>query len=330
MFIDYKKSRILVTGGAGFMGSHFLRYLLTKTPFQGKVVNYDLLTYAGDLANVEEISQDERYSFVHGDVADRHLMHTVIKNEKISLIIHFAGESHVDRSIEKAEPFIKTNILGTESILDCLRHDPHIHFHFISTDEVYGDLPLEGCFTESSPYKPSSPYAASKAAAELFIFGAARTYGLSITISRGSNNYGPAQYPEKLIPVVITKALNYEPIPIFGNGENIRDWIYVDDHTRGVLKILEKGSKSNAYNLGAGNELKNIDLVHKILDILSKLSGVPKERYSSLIRFLSDRLGHDFRYALDMQKMRSQIGYQTETTLDDGLFKTVKWYYDRR
>lgn len=329
MFIDYANSRILVTGGAGFMGSHFIDYLLEKTPFQGQVYNFDLLTYAGNLENLEKVAQDKRYAFIKGDVCDHDHLAKVIREEKITLIIHFAAESHVDRSIDQPRTFIETNVIGTQNILDCLRTQPDIHFHFISTDEVYGDLPKVGHFTEASPYKPSSPYAASKAAADHLVLAYARTYGLSVTISHSTNNYGPRQYPEKLMPVVIMNAMNQQSIPIFGNGENIRDWLYVDDHSMGVLKILEKGKRSEVYNVGAGNEYSNLEIIDMIFSVLEKLLPASRETLMSYLRFLPDRPGHDFRYAFDTKKTELELGFHPEITILEGIDKTVRWYLDR-
>lgn len=270
---ERKISSILVTGGAGFMGSAFLRYLLQDLSFEGKVVNLDSLTYAANLLNLSSIEKDSRYHFVLGDIRNQSLLSSICEKERIDAIVHFAAETHVDRSIEDPMIFIETNVKGTSALLEVVKKFPHIHFHHISTDEVYGSLGKEDFFHENSPYLPNSPYAASKAASDHLVRAYGHTYGLSYTISHSVNNYGPGQFQEKFIPLMVLHCLTQKPIPIYGRGENIRDWIYVTDHADAVWQILTKGRSGHVYNIGSGCELKNIDLVSKVTTLLAEMQG---------------------------------------------------------
>lgn len=262
---DRTIKNLLVTGGAGFIGSAFLRTLLTKTPFKGTVVNLDALTYAGRLDNVAEISNDPRYTFIHGDICNEKLVEHIVKEHHIDTIIHFAAESHVDRSIEGPKAFMQTNVMGTFHLLEVVRRNPHIHFHHVSTDEVYGCLGETGFFTEETSYRPNSPYSASKAASDHIVRSYAKTYGISTCISNCSNNYGPFQHPEKLIPLMILNCHQRKPLPVYGEGKNVRDWLHVEDHAQALLLLLEKGKKGETYNIGGEAEKRNIDIVQIIL-----------------------------------------------------------------
>jgi dTDP-glucose 4,6-dehydratase len=324
-------NNILVTGGAGFIGSAFIRYVLTQVPnFQGKIVNYDALTYAGNLENLADFEKDPRYAFQKGDIRNQALVEHLCIEQEIDTIIHFAAESHVDRSIVGPQAFIETNIVGTFFLLEVVRKMPHIHFHHVSTDEVYGCLGDTGYFTESSAYQPNSPYSASKAASDHFVRAYATTYKLSTCISNCSNNYGPYQYPEKLIPLMITNCMNQMPLPIYGNGKNVRDWLFVDDHAKALWMLLEKGKKGETYNIGGESEWANIDLVHEIILILANLLNKDPEEFRSLITYVKDRPGHDFRYAIDCTKIKNEIGWIPDHRMQDGLYKTVQWYLNRK
>lgn len=314
-------SSILVTGGAGFIGSAFIRYLLSSD-FKGKVVNFDLLTYAGNLANLKEVERDNRYVFEKGDIRDEKKVLEVIERYKITTIVNFAAESHVDRSIVAPQVFVDTNIFGTYTLLEVLRKRPTLHLHHISTDEVYGTL-QKGHFTEESPYLPNSPYAASKAAADHLVRAYNKTYKLSTTLSHSSNNFGPYQFPEKLIPLAITKVLASESIPIYGSGENKRDWLYVDDHVEGIYLILQKGESGSIYDMGGGKDISNLELIHLLLKIIS-----PKKDLTQLISFVKDRAGHDFRYAIDFSKIKKELGWEPRHTFEEGLKFTIKWYLE--
>lgn len=317
-------TRILVTGGAGFIGSAFIRFLLKRPDFSGKIVNYDLLTYAGNLQNLKGYSDHPRYRFIQGNICDQGHIEKVLLENEIDTIVHFAAETHVDRSIAGADIFVETNVKGTLSILQALRQNAHIHFHHVSTDEVFGSLGESGVFNEKSPYRPNSPYSASKAASDHLVRAFAQTYHLSTTLSYCGNNFGPCQYPEKFIPVVIQSCLNKKPIPIYGKGANVRDWIYVDDHVEAIWEIVQGGKRGESYCVGSRCELSNLDLVHRLIEI------VTKERpynYKSLIRMVADRPGHDFRYALDPEKIEGELGWKAKMGLDEGLRRTVKWYF---
>ncbi|WP_059031607.1 dTDP-glucose 4,6-dehydratase [Tepidanaerobacter syntrophicus] len=311
---------ILVTGGAGFIGSNFIFYMLKNHP-NYKIVCLDLLTYAGNLETLESIMDNPNFKFVKGDITDRELVFELFEKEKFDAVVNFAAESHVDRSIENPEIFLKTNILGTQVLMDACRAFDTKRFHQVSTDEVYGDLPLERLdlfFTEDMPIKASSPYSASKAAADLLVLAYCRTYNLPATISRCSNNYGPYQFPEKLIPLVILRALDNKTIPVYGTGENVRDWLYVEDHCRAIDLILHDGTIGEVYNIGGHNEKTNLEVVKTILKELKK----PE----SLITFVKDRAGHDLRYAIDPSKIHKELGWLPTTNFDDGIKRTVQWY----
>ena len=321
--------RILVTGGAGFMGSAFIRFGLKHFPACERMVNLDLLTYAGNLENCADCEHDKRYLFVQGDIGDQALVEEVCRKEKIEAIVHFAAESHVDRSITGPKTFLNTNVLGTFSLLEVVRRLPSIHFHHISTDEVYGSLEEEGFFSESSSYAPNSPYAASKAASDHFVRAYAHTYGISTTISHSCNNYGPRQFPEKLIPRMIDRCLQKLPLPLYGTGLNRREWLFVDDHAEAVFQILQKGKPGAVYNVGSGEEKSNLTLVHLLIDELAKQRGEDPASYRSLITLVDDRPGHDFRYALECTKLRSETGWSPQHTFEAGLAKTVAWYLQK-
>jgi len=308
---------LLVTGGAGFIGSNFIRLLMQETDF--RVVNFDLLTYAGRRGNCVEYESSGRYSFVQGDIADADAVRSAIAQKGIDAVVNFAAESHVDRSIHDAGSFIRTNVLGTQVLLDSAREAGIGRFVHVSTDEVYGDLEAhEPAFTELSPFRPSSPYAASKAAADMLVAAAFRTHGYPGIITRCSNNYGPYQFPEKFMPLAISRAKKNEPIPVYGNGENVRDWIHVVDHCRGVMAALERGKAGEAYNFGGSCEKRNLDIVQAIL----KLMG----RSETLLRFVADRPGHDLRYAMNFTKATAELGWKPLISFDEGLRETISWY----
>ncbi|UCD84414.1 MAG: dTDP-glucose 4,6-dehydratase [Deltaproteobacteria bacterium] len=312
--------KILVTGGAGFIGSNFIRYLLEKyNDYQ--VVNLDKLTYAGNLENLRDIEKDPNYEFIKGDIGDAGLVEEILQRG-IEIIINFAAESHVDRSIEDPQVFIKTNVLGTQTLLDAGRKQGISRFIQISTDEVYGSLGATGYFTESTPLAPNSPYSASKASADLLVRAYCMSYGFPAIISRCSNNYGSYQFPEKLIPLVITNALEGKELPVYGDGLNIRDWIYVDDHSRALDLVLHQGRLGEIYNIGGENERTNLDIVKFIVKELRK----PE----SLITFVKDRPGHDRRYAIDSSKLRKELGWKSQTDFQGGLRETIRWYLDNR
>jgi dTDP-glucose 4,6-dehydratase len=317
---------LLVTGGAGFIGSAFLRYLLKKTPFQGGVVNLDALTYAGNLDNVSEVASDPRYVFICGEIGNEKLVEHIIKEHAIDTVIHFAAESHVDRSIEGPKAFVETNVMGTFHLLEVVRRNPHLHFHHVSTDEVYGCLGETGVFTEETPYSPNSPYSASKAASDHFVRAYAKTYGISGCISNCSNNYGPYQHPEKLIPLMILNCSRKKPLPVYGEGKNVRDWLHVDDHARALYLLLEKGKKGETYNIGGEAERKNIDIVHLILKIMANIENTDYGLLLSLIKNVKDRPGHDFRYAIDCSKIKRELGWSPAYTFEKGIEETIHWY----
>lgn len=318
---------ILVTGGAGFIGSAFIRHLLSsQTQFDGLCVNLDALTYAGNLENLRVVENDPRYCFVHGDIRQQSLVQDLISEHQIDTVIHFAAESHVDRSILGPQAFIETNIVGTFHLLEAIRKHPHVHFHHVSTDEVYGSLGPTGAFTEETPYQPNSPYSASKAASDHLVRAYTHTYGLSTCLSNCSNNYGSYQFPEKLIPVMILNTLNRKPLPIYGEGVNVRDWLHVDDHASALYLLLKKGRKGETYNIGGGAEWRNIDLVHKIIEIISTIEQAPLSDLQALITFIKDRPGHDLRYAIDCSKITRELGWLPSRTFEEGLRETVDWY----
>ena len=316
--------KILVTGGAGFIGGNFVHYMVNKYP-EDMIVNLDKLTYAGNLETCKPVEGKPNYKFVKGDIADREFIFDLFKKEKFDVVVNFAAESHVDRSIEDPEIFVKTNVMGTTTLLDACNEFGIKRYHQVSTDEVYGDLPLDRpdlFFTEETPIHTSSPYSSSKAGADLLVLAYHRTYGLPVTISRCSNNYGPYHFPEKLIPLMIANALNDKPLPVYGKGENVRDWLYVEDHCRAIDLIIHKGRVGEVYNVGGHNEMTNIDIVK----IICKELGKPE----SLITYVADRKGHDMRYAIDPTKIHNELGWLPETKFADGIKKTIQWYLDNK
>lgn len=312
----------LVTGGAGFIGSNYIYYLLEKYP-EDEVVCLDALTYAGNIHTLKDALERNNFNFVRGDITDRDFVEGLFEEHIFDEVINFAAESHVDRSIEDPSVFLKTNVLGTQVLLDASRKKGKIRFHQVSTDEVYGDLPLDNpdlFFTEETPIRTSSPYSASKASSDLLVQAYHRTYGLPVTISRCSNNYGPYQFPEKLIPLMITRALADQPLPVYGKGENVRDWLYVEDHCSAIDGILRYGTVGEVYNVGGHNEKTNIHIVRTILKELGKPEA--------LISYVPDRLGHDLRYAIDPEKIHRAIGWLPKTPFEEGIRRTIRWYRD--
>ncbi len=315
---------ILVTGGAGFIGANFIFYWLDAHPGD-RVVCLDKLTYAGNLSTLAPVLEKPEFRFVKGDICDRETVDRLFAEEHPDAVVNFAAESHVDRSIEDPEVFLRTNVMGTAALLDACRKFGTPRFHQVSTDEVYGDLPLERPelrFTEASPLRASSPYSASKASADLLTLAYCRTYGLPATVSRCSNNYGPYQFPEKLIPLMIANALRDKPLPVYGTGRNVRDWLYVEDHCKAIDMILRKGKPGEVYNIGGNHELANIDLVR----LLCRELGKPE----SLITFVADRKGHDLRYAIDPGKLSRELGWRPGGNFEEGLRRTVQWYLNNR
>jgi len=331
---------ILVTGGAGFIGSNFIRYLFEKTDFNGNIVNVDKLTYAGDKENLSDIEKkygQKRYFFKKKDICNIDELKEIFKSHSIDTVVHFAAESHVDRSITGPSDFIQTNIIGTFNLLEIVREmwtqGEENLFHHISTDEVFGSLGKEGYFVESTPYDPKSPYSASKASSDHLVRAYANTYKLPITLSNCSNNYGPFQYPEKLIPLIINRAITGRNLPVYGDGANIRDWLYVMDHCSAIWKIISDGKTGETYNIGGDSEKKNIEVVREICNLLDKIypaktnsnvSGI--ESYSELIKFVKDRPGHDKRYAINCEKIKEELKWEPSVSFDLGLKSTIKWY----
>ena len=310
--------KIIVTGGAGFIGGNFVHYMVNKYP-EDMIINLDLLTYAGNLETLKPVENAKNYKFVRGDIADREFIFKLFEEEKPDMVVNFAAESHVDRSITDPEIFVKTNVMGTTTLLDACRTYGIKRYHQVSTDEVYGDLPLDRpdlFFTEQTPLHTSSPYSSAKASADLFVLAYHRTYGLPVSISRCSNNYGPYHFPEKLIPLIISRALNNEELPVYGKGENVRDWLYVTDHCKAIDLIIRNGRVGEVYNIGGHNERTNLEVV--------------KTKPESLIKFVTDRPGHDRRYAIDPTKMETELGWKPEYTFDTGIVKTVEWYLDNK
>ena len=308
--------KLLVTGGAGFIGSNFIRYVLTEHS-DAHVTNLDKLTYAGNLENLADVSEDARYRFIRGDVADTDAVERLLQ-KGFDAVIHFAAESHVDRSLEDAAPFLRTNILGTQTLLEAARRHSVPRFLHISTDEVYGSAPPGAAFDEQSPLAPSSPYAASKAAADLLVLSYMHNHNFPAIVLRCTNNYGPHQFPEKLIPLMVANALEDKPLPVYGDGLQERDWLYVEDHCRAIDLVLRNGTLGEIYNIGSGAPLNNLHVVHSLLGLLGK----PE----SLIEYVEDRPGHDRRYALDGSKLRTELGWEPKHTFEEGLKKTVEWY----
>ncbi len=313
---------LFVTGGAGFIGSAFIRYLLRKSEFRGKILNYDALTYAGNLSFLDGFHEHPRYRFIQGNILNQPLVEQLLLEHEVDTIVHFAAETHVDRSIASALPFIETNVKGTLFLLESVKKFSHIHFHHISTDEVYGSLGESGTFNENSSYRPNSPYAASKAASDHLVRSFAQTYKLSTTISHCSNNYGPCQNFEKFIPLIIHNCLKKKPLPVYGRGTNVRDWLYVDDHADAIWRILQYGKKGQIYDIGGKTELSNLELLYLLIDLLQE---VRPGDYRSLIRFVQDRAGHDFRYALNTNKIEQELNWQPTVSLKDGLLRTIHW-----
>ena len=315
---------IIVTGGAGFIGGNFIHYMLEKYP-EDRIICVDKLTYAGNLSTLESVMDNKNFRFCKTDICDRKAIYDIFEEEKPDVVINFAAESHVDRSIENPEVFLTTNILGTQVLMDACRKYGIKRYHQVSTDEVYGDLPLDRpdlFFTEDTPIHTSSPYSSSKAGADLLVLAYHRTYGLPVTVSRCSNNYGPYHFPEKLIPLMIANALNDKPLPVYGEGLNVRDWLYVEDHCKAIDLIVRKGRVGEVYNVGGHNEKRNIDIVKIILKELGK----PE----SLITYVADRKGHDMRYAIDPTKISNELGWLPETKFEDGIKKTIAWYLENR
>lgn len=324
-----KVQNIFVTGGAGFIGSAFIRYLLApQTGFRGTCLNFDALTYAGNLENLKSVDQDKRYIFEKGDIRNEALVEHLCQEHAIDTIIHFAAESHVDRSILGPQAFVETNIMGTFHLLEVVKRNPHIHFHHVSTDEVYGSLGETGLFTEETPYQPNSPYSASKAASDHLVRAYHHTYHLSTCVSNCSNNYGPYHFPEKLIPVMILNCFDRKPLPIYGKGVNVRDWLYVEDHAKALYLLLQQGRKGETYNIGGESEWRNIDLVYEIVRSISEIQGISRQELEMLITFVKDRPGHDLRYAIDCSKIKNELGWRPSCTFPEGLRKTIRWYID--
>lgn len=333
--------KILVTGGAGFIGSNFVPYFIEANP-DVHVVNLDKMTYAADERNLKEVQGHPRYTFIKGDITDKALIEKIFAEHDIRGVIHFAAESHVDNSITGPEIFIKTNVLGTFNLLETARRHwmdgpgkvkpgyEKCRFHHISTDEVYGTLGETGLFTETTPYAPNSPYSASKASSDMVVRSYFHTYGMNVTTSNCSNNYGPKQHDEKLIPTIIRKCMAGENIPIYGNGKNIRDWLYVLDHCKAIDLIYRKGRSGETYNIGGRNERNNLQIVDAICSILDRERPRTKGRYAELVTFVRDRPGHDMRYAIDATKLETELGWKADENFDTGIVKTVEWYLKNR
>lgn len=326
---------MLITGGAGFIGSNFIIYILNKYP-DYRIINLDKLTYAGNPQNLAGIQQDHRYDFVQGDIVDKDFVSSLFERYGIDYVVNFAAESHVDRSILDPEVFIKTNILGTANLLNAARKSWQSGSEFkkgkkfvqVSTDEVYGSLGETGFFVESTPLDPHSPYSASKAGADMIVRSYYDTYGMPVNITRCSNNYGPYQFPEKLIPLIINNALNKKSLPVYGDGMNVRDWLYVEDHCKAIDRVLHCGTVGEVYNIGGNNERTNIDIVKKIIGILK--AGADAEISEGLIKYVGDRKGHDRRYGIDASKIREELGWYPETCFDEGIQKTIEWYVENK
>ncbi len=333
---DFIKHNILITGGAGFIGSNFIHYLFERTGFTGSVINVDKLTYAGNPLNLYEIDKKysgSRYFFEKVDIVDYKELKKVFDKYPIDCVVHFAAESHVDRSITGPSEFIQTNIVGTFNLLECIREKSarkrNIHFHHVSTDEVFGSLPEDdpkSKFIETTSYDPRSPYSASKASSDHLVRAYYHTYDMPITISNCSNNYGPYQFPEKLIPLMINNMLEEKALPVYGDGKNIRDWLYVDDHCSGIWKIINNGKIGETYNIGGENEWTNIDLLNVLCEVVAKETNKEKDHYKSLISYVKDRAGHDRRYAINCDKINRELDWKQSLTFAEGLHKTVKWY----
>lgn len=335
-----KARNILITGGAGFIGSNFITYFLHKYPNDIRIINLDKLTYAGELSNLSDVYNNKRYTFVKGDICDRALVEKLFKEHQFDGIIHFAAESHVDNSIKNPDAFIKTNIFGTFNVLDVAKNYwmdaphqikqgcEHHRFHHISTDEVYGTLGESGLFTEQTPYAPNSPYSASKASSDFVVRSYFHTYGMNVVTTNCSNNYGPKQHDEKLIPTIIRNAIQGKNIPIYGTGKNVRDWLYVYDHCKGIDLVFQNGKAGETYNIGGKNERTNLYIAQTICNILDELK--PKSTsYKNQITFVNDRPGHDLRYAIDATKIESELGWKATENFESGIKKTVNWYLNK-
>ncbi len=331
---------ILVTGGAGFIGANFVPYFIENNP-EYHLVNLDLLTYAGNLDNVKEVENHPRYTFVQGDICDRNFIEELFQKYQFHGVIHFAAESHVDNSISGPEAFIKTNVLGTFNLLDTARKlwmsapnqynvgFENSRFHHVSTDEVYGTLGETGLFEEITPYAPNSPYSASKAGSDMIVRSYFHTYGMNVVTTNCSNNYGPKQHDEKLIPTIIRKAIQGENIPIYGDGKNVRDWLYVLDHCKGIELAFKKGKSGETYNIGGRNERNNLYIVDTVCSILNELQPKLEGKYQDQITFVKDRPGHDLRYAIDATKIETELGWKADENFETGIVKTVRWYLEK-
>lgn len=334
------KRAVLVTGGAGFIGSNFVPYFIEKYR-DYLIVNLDALTYAGDLENLNELDGHARYKFIKGDICDRDLVEKIFNEHNIHDVIHFAAESHVDNSITGPGEFIRTNVVGTFTLIDVARKAwmekpftvkdeyKNSRFHHISTDEVYGTLGETGLFTETTPYAPNSPYSASKASSDMVVRSYHHTYGMNVVTTNCSNNYGPKQHNEKLIPTIIRKALSQEPIPVYGQGTNVRDWLFVLDHCKGIDLVFHQGKSGETYNIGGRNERQNIFIVNHICEILDKRKALPDGSYKQFITFVKDRPGHDLRYAIDASKLEDELGWKADENFETGIVKTVDWYLEK-
>lgn len=331
-------NNILITGGCGFIGANFVRYLLDESDYKGNIINIDNLTYAGNPENLNDILQKyaDRYIFIKADICDKNKLTNIFRNHQIDTICHFAAESHVDKSIVRPDDFINTNIIGTYNLLEISKQMiANVElFHHISTDEVYGSLGATGYFTEETPYSPNSPYSASKASSDHLVKAYHSTYNLPITISNCSNNYGPYQYPEKLLPLIILNALEGKQLPVYGDGKNIRDWLYVRDHCTAIWTIMKNGKRGDTYNVGGNSEMENIKIVEMICNVIDDDSRHKKlannKSRKDLIEFVKDRPGHDLRYAIDSTKLKTELKWQPEETLESGIAKTIQWYIDNQ
>ncbi|HEY5961525.1 MAG TPA: dTDP-glucose 4,6-dehydratase [Polyangiaceae bacterium] len=324
--ITRKLDNLLVTGGCGFIGSAFIRRMFRDRTFKGTITNLDKLTYAGNVNNVLGHVDEQRYQLVRGDILDSALVGQLCQDRHVDAIVHFAAESHVDRSIDGPLVFIETNVVGTAKLLEVVRAQPHLHFHHVSTDEVYGSLGASGAFHESSPYDPRSPYSASKASSDHLVRAYAHTFGLSVTISNCSNNYGPYQFPEKLIPLVILNLVERKPLPIYGDGGNVRDWLHVDDHVDAIWAILQRGAQGETYNVGGNSERTNLQLIDLLIAAVSDETGCAATDLEALKTFVPDRPGHDRRYAIDATKLAKTLAFLPQQSLGVGLRETVRWY----
>ena len=330
-----KLNNIMVTGGAGFIGTNFIQYLFDKTDFEGRIINVDKLTYAGNLENLSKVNEkyaNERYFFKRVDICNTESIDKIFIDYDIDTVVHFAAESHVDRSISGPKDFIETNIVGTFSLIEIARkhwkNRDDVLFHHISTDEVYGSLDSNGYFYETTPYDPRSPYSATKASSDHIVRAYYHTYNLPVTISNCSNNYGPYQFPEKLIPLMILNMQEEKDLPVYGDGKNIRDWLYVEDHNSAVWKIMNDGKRGSTYNIGGENEWENIKLLNILCEIVAELKGKDKDYYKKYITYVKDRPGHDKRYAINCDKLKDELGWKQANSFQSGLLKTVKWYLE--